>query len=461
MQEYEDEGISLGQIFKVIFRRWKLLLFITGIIFVFGLLGSQLVYNKLKTDYTTSVVYNVIGVNDGVYADNSQFNYRDLVKLSNLEKVKNSNNKYSSIDVKTLVEKEKISIKKEIVQDENKTSSQTVFTITASGRYFQNAEQARDFFAAVLSIPVDRTVQIIEDTNNSINLDAYSKANDYNEQVNYLKAQLAYLTSKYDSLISQFGDIYPTVNQTNTKKLSEFRLDLNSYFELHKFSELDNELTARKYVKNFNDNKSKLEIRQASLEKQIEDNEKIIDSLYDQMKRLYNPGPDEEFDIRKVQSSEVYAPYTTQISNLTVANAQMRNELSDIEKQLSEQGGDATDVAAFEAKLTTYYNQLVHETDTYTAVSKSVINENTSVDYTSKAIDSKGGLSLLISVLLFLVGGFVVAAIVNLIIDRKYLKEDTIEPAYVSNTKPLPEKTIEEPKKEEAEAKEPEETKEE
>lgn len=429
MQEYEDEGISLGQIFKVIFRRWKLLLFITGVIFVVGLLGSQLIYNKIKTEYTTSIIYNAQGLNDGVYADNSQFNYRDLVKLDNLNTVKASNEKYSSIDVKTMVEKEKISIKKEIVQDENKTSSQIVFTITASGKYFKNSELARDFFYDVLVVPVNKTVSITEDTNNTINLDAYTKSNDYSEQVNYLKSQLSYLNSKYDALISQFGDIYPKGD--NTTKLSEYRLELNSYFEVHKFSELDNELTAKKYVKNFTENKSKLEIRKASLEKQIGDNTNIIDQLYSQMVKLNNGSDD--FTNSNIQSSELFTPYTSQIASLTVSNASMQNEVDDIQEQLDSLGGSAVEIATFEAKLKTYYDKLVSETDTYTSVSKSVVTENTSLDYTGKSVDAKGGLSLLISVLLFLVGGFVVAAIVNLILDRKYLKEDEVVVASANN----------------------------
>lgn len=441
MQEYEDEGISLGQIFKVIFRRWKLLLFITGVIFVVGLLGSQLIYNKLKTDYTTSIVYNVQGVNDGVYADNSQFNYRDLVKLETLEQVKASDEKFSSIDTKTLVEKEKISIKKEIVQDENKTSSQIVFTITASGRYFKNAEQARDYFAAILSVPVNKTISITEDTNNTINLDAYTKSNDYGEQVNYLKAQLSYLNSKYDSLIAQFGDIYPSGD--NQKKLSEYRLELNTYFETHKFSELDNELTAYKYVKNFTENKAKLEIRKASLEKQISDNQKVIKELYDYMVKLNN---NSENFTQSIQSSEMFTPYTSQIASLTASNASMQNEVTDINKQLEKNGGDAAKITAFEQKITTYYNQLESETDIYTTVSKHVVTENTSFDYTAKSIDSKGGLSLIISVLLFLVGGFVVAAIVNLILDRKYLKEEQV--VLATNAAPVVDGKPEEDKKE-------------
>ena len=419
MQEYEDEGISLGQIFKVIFRRWKLLLFITGIIFVFGLLGSQLIYNRLKTNYTTTVVYNVDGINNGTYSDGSAFNYRDLVKLENLEKVKadGENGKYSSIDVKTLVEKEKISVERKVEQDETKTVNTIVFTITAQAKYFKNSDQAKDFLYDVMLQPVVKTINIEKEANRKANLDSFNQSPYFANQISYLKNQLSYINSTYDRLISQFGD-----NQTVlTKKLSEYKQELNSWFEKNPFSVLDNELTAKKYVKNFSSIEQELIIRKESLTKQISDNQNIIDSLYAQMKKLNN---DQDFNLKDIQSTDVFTPYTSQLASLTISNAQMSNELTDINKQLDENGGNPDDIVAFTNKLNTYYNKLDQATDEVKDISVKVVSEDSTMDYTGKSIDAKGGLSLIISILLFLVGGFVVAAIVNLILDRKYLKED-------------------------------------
>jgi len=419
MQEYEDEGISLGQIFKVIFRRWKLLLFITGIIFVFGLLGSQLIYNKLKSEYTTTVVYNVDSINNGTYSDGSAFNYRDLIKLENLEKVKaeGDNEKYKSIDVKTLVEKEKISIERKVEQDETKTVNTIVFIITAQAKYFKNSDQAKDFLYDVMLQPVEKTINIEKEANRKANLDSFDQSPYFANQISYLKNQLSYINSTYDRLISKYGDNQPVL----TKRLSEYKQELNSWFEQNPFSVLDNELTAKKYVKNFSSIEGELIIRKDSLNKQISDNKNIIDSLYAQMKKLNN---DQDFNLKDIQSTDVFTPYTSQLASLTISNAQMENELADINKQLAENGGNAEEIAAFTTKLNTYYTKLDQATDEVADISVKVVSYDSTMDYTGKAINTKGGLSLIISILLFLVGGFVVAAIVNLILDRKYLKEE-------------------------------------
>ena len=434
MEEYEEEGISLGQIFKVIFRRWKLLLFITGIIFVVGLLGSQLIYNKLKSNYQTTIVYNAIGVNDGTYADGSLFNYRDLVNLETLEKVKASKEEYNNIDVKSMYEKENISISKNIVQDETKTSTSINFSLSARAKYFSSANQAKNFFSDLLNVPVNKTISIPVEANHTVNLDSYVRSNNYDEQIAYLKAQFDYLNSHYDNLISKYGDEDSNISATDNLKISEYKLELNSYFETHKFSELENILTSKKYVKDFSNNRAKLEIRRDALLENIECNQLIIDNLYKQIKRLCGMDEDstDPVDLRTVPSSEVYSPLTTQIANLVVSITTMQNEVNKINDQIAQSGGNAAEIEAFEKNLNDYYEKLVSETEIYKNVSKSVVQNNTSFNYVSKSITSTGGLSLIISIVLFLVGGFVVAAIVNLILDRKYLKEDNMVQATVA-----------------------------
>ena len=452
MENYEDEGISLGQIFKVIFRRWKLLLFITGIIFVFGLLGSQLIYNKLKTKYSTEVSYNVANVSGGTYIDNSKFNYRDLIKLSNLESIKKGNTEYSNIDVEKMCEDENISIVKNV--KDNSTDTQTAtFTLTVSGKYFKNAQQAKNFMFDVLNQTVVNTVSIVSDSAHDTNLKAFNESNDYDSAIYYLEKQVNYLTEVYDQYITLFGDINAK-NGTTTAKISVYKTLLETYFgkdttitsgkaEYKVFEDLKNELAANYYVKNFTQNKIKLEKNMEALNKKIEDNNKVIEKLYAEMDAI-NPqdNPEGVHTIPANADGTVYQPYSAEISKLTVENGKMQIEIDKISNEIAKQGGDAEDLKKFEASLKSSYDKLVEFTTELNNVTKDVVTENSSTDYVNKSITSSGGLGLIMSVLLFLVGGFVVAAIVNLIIDRKYLKEDLNQ--LPANTK------IEAPKQEEA-----------
>ena len=154
---YEEEGISLGQIFKVMFLRWKLLLIITASIFVIGMLGTQLIYNKLKTRYSSTIEYvNVLGATDGTYIDNSIFNYRDIIKLSNLQTVKESSDDFKSIDVEKINKDEAITLTKKF----DETTKTYLYTISVKAKYFSDKNQAKEFINSVFNIAVNGLISI-------------------------------------------------------------------------------------------------------------------------------------------------------------------------------------------------------------------------------------------------------------------------------------------------------------
>ena len=397
------------------------------------MLGSQLIYNKLKTNYSTEVDYSVANVNGGTYIDNSKFNYRDLIKLSNLEEIKNNKSEYSNIDVKKMSDDENISIVRNA--KDNNENSQVTFTLTVSGKYFKNATQAKDFMFDVLNQTVVNTIDIVSNSAHDANLKAFNESNDYDTAIYYLEKQVNYLTEVYDQYITLFGDI-DAKSGTTTAKISVYKTLLETYFgkdttitsgkaEYKVFEDLKNELTANYYVKNFTQNKVKLEKNMEALNKKIEDNNKVIEKLYAEMDAI-NPqdNPEGVHTIPANADGTVYQPYTAEISKLTVENGKMQIEIDKISNEIAKQGGDEEDLKKFEANLKSSYDKLVDFTKELKNVTENVVTENSSTDYVNKSINANGGLSLVMSILLFLVGGFVVAAIVNLILDRKYLKED-------------------------------------
>ena len=423
MEYYEeDEGVSLGQIFKVIFRRWKLLLIITFAIFVLGVLGSQLIYNKLKTNYTTTVEYEAVGINEGTYFDNSKFNYRDMIKLNALEAVKASDENFSNIDVSDISKNEKISITRNT--KDNGGVQQVTFTITVAGKYFKDAGQAKDFLYQIALQPVNESIKIAENENHKIYLKAYNEAKDFESQIDYLLKEIDYLYTSYSDLIKMYGDVDSQVSSTDNEKISSYQVLLATKFGKNDsayktIQDLKTKLETKNYVKDFAKNKEALENKRASLLKDIEENSTVISALEESIKK-YNGGTDVDIS---AHPNDAFTPFTSQIVDLTIKNTKLENEVAIIDAQLDQNGGDKNEITAFEGELNSIYNDLYTFSDTYKNVSTSVVKNNSSVEYTNKAIEANGGLGLIISCLLFLVGGFVVAAIVNLIIDRKYLKE--------------------------------------
>ena len=101
------------------------------------------------------------------------------------------------------------------------------------------------------------------------------------------------------------------------------------------------------------------------------------------------------------------------------------NELKDIEDlNIQILNGESTPTT-FTNKLNDFYNELVSETLTYKSVSKKVINENsTAFTINTNIIEKDGGISGVVGAAGSLILGIVVAGIVNLIHDNKYLYED-------------------------------------
>ena len=413
---YEEDGLSLGQIFKVMFLRWKLLLIITASIFIVGMLGTQLIYNRMKTYYSTSVEYvNVISSDEESFVNNSKFNYRDIIKLDNLNAIKSSDSKFDSIDVNKLVDDEEITITK-TTNDQTKKS---IFTVKAKGKYFKSSEIAKEFFNKLLNSPVTELSKIVENTNNKLYLSAYENSIDYDSQIEALYNEISLIDSKYTKLL----DIYVEA-KVEDRDMATIQIALQNKFgktvdedkevSYKVIDDLKNELLKKNYVKDFDKNKITLINKKAALEKQINDNNDIINALEDKID-LYNTNYSN-------LANDAYTPITTEITKLTTENSEMNNQILVIQSQLDNNGGDATERATFEAKLTALYNELKNEADNYTTNSKDVVNQYAKAETNGKAITSTGGLGLIISALLSLIAGLVVACIVNLIIDREKLK---------------------------------------
>ena len=99
----------------------------------------------------------------------------------------------------------------------------------------------------------------------------------------------------------------------------------------------------------------------------------------------------------------------------------MENEKYLIEQKINK--GATADTTAFDATLNSYNEKLSSLTATYKMVASSVIKNNNNVYYaTSSGIESKGGLNIVVEIILAIILGCLVALCVNLIIDREKLK---------------------------------------
>lgn len=103
-QVQEEEGITLGQIFKAMFFNKIRFLIVSVATFVVLLLGILVVYNPGKKTYVAKFKYSDINIANGHYSNGKTFNTLDLINL--MEEVKQTNlEKYSVIDVDNIIAK--------------------------------------------------------------------------------------------------------------------------------------------------------------------------------------------------------------------------------------------------------------------------------------------------------------------------------------------------------------------
>ena len=113
MEEKEEGGISIGDIFRTIFSQKWLALIITAVITVVGTVGIYF-YGSTKVDYSVSFVLQLPNTGDATaisytYPDGERFYFTDIISRDNLKKVA-ERTEFSSIDVDSMVRGDNISV---------------------------------------------------------------------------------------------------------------------------------------------------------------------------------------------------------------------------------------------------------------------------------------------------------------------------------------------------------------
>ena len=152
-KEREEGGISLKDIFRMIFSQKWLALAILVVVTIVGTVGIYFGMNYFKRQYVASFVLNLPG-DDGTknyytYPDGTTFYFSDLVKKDVLKDVKASDEDFSDIDVEKMADKGKISISRSL----NEAQTEATYTISVKANYFKSAEIARKFIDKLANVP--------------------------------------------------------------------------------------------------------------------------------------------------------------------------------------------------------------------------------------------------------------------------------------------------------------------
>ena len=420
-QNYEeDDGVTLGQIFKVMFHN-KIRLLIVGLAtLVIILLYINLGYNKTKKQYSASFTYNDINITNGQYSDGSFFDINDMVDY--VEDVKSSSSKYDSVN--TNLAKLGINIGKELISQKiinsdgnEETQITTIYSIVVNASCFSNYNQAKEFLSDLISYPITRSIEMISSINFDDNLVLFDSSKIYENQINYLSLQEKYILDGYDDLIDTYGDMI-----IDGKKLSSRVKDIELYFDDNKLSVLTNEMELNGYVKDLSIYKNSLETEKKALELENEKNSEKITELKYEIQTLIGYS-----NKSQLQTLDLTA-YNNSINQLTQRNVDIQYEIDVIDRYLNSSGAYTSEKRNdFEARLLAFRTKLSEFTEVYKECYLEAVS-NYKISYNdANMVVASGGFSTATSIVISVLVGLVVACIVNICVDHKMLSKDYLK----------------------------------
>ena len=401
-EEEREGGITLGYIFRTIFSQKWLALIIAAVITIVGTLGLYFM-GKKNEEYSVLFVSKIPDSENSplnfVFPDGKEFRYETMISIENLETVKASDELFKNIDVKKMYEKGDISINRILAETvAGSKEYEATYKISANTKYFQSKIVARDFLSELSQFPIKYLSDMKIDYDRY--LEASESAIQYDKQLDYLNSQAYFLSEGYTSFINTYGDNFVV---KDGKTLSYYHTQLQAFLNRGDIDLLKNTALENSYVKcDENGEPLKEAIAKYRSEEFEKKREKKIaeDALQIALDKMLSSSEGHSSTI--ILDTETVMKYTEQIAKL--------------EKELEEIGDfiNKSQVnAEFDSEVSGVAAKLIELTDEFSSVASTVYSSRTILSYlNTSVVEVDGGRGLVMSAVIGLVAGIVIAAIV-------------------------------------------------
>lgn len=444
----QELAISIGDILSAVFCKKIVMLIVTLSITLVGVLGIKFIVDRPNEVYTAGFHLNVIDLEkSGTYIDGSNFDYRDIISLNNLNRAKETDSRFSKIDADKLLSNGSINIGLKDVYDEEVKATEkkavvkeTYYQITLKKTAISNKDIARDYIKALVNLAILDNIAKTETMDYSSNLTSYDSSNRYDAQITYLENQFNMIINGYNSLESNYGNVTSS-NQT----LSEYKNAVQTYFNELTFANLKSDLDQYGYIKDYeqngrvyytsvNNNVDTYNTNKSKLDKLIAQRDDVLNKYSTMNGTIENTGLDAIYNhIDELTTSLEDIKHTILINLRRLAGnytqAQLEQEFAEALVILELANADSiyassakgneekfkSDLARFRVKLNEYTNE-------YKKVTKDVVSTYSAVYFKDSAVvELDGGLGIVKALLISVVAGFFIACVVNLVLGREKL----------------------------------------
>jgi len=395
--EEENQGLTLSDIFRIIFTQKWLALIIAVVITAVGTLALYLGYGKSKTEYVSSFSVNISTDENGlfVYPNGVKSNYRDIISKENLNEIKSRNEAFSEIDVDGLYNDGNISLSR--IKTE---TGENVYTLRAKMKAFSSKSVAVEFFEAIVKTPSRQIMNWVNKLSDFMQSSYDGKVGN-EEKINYINEQLSMCSGRIGSL----GGMPETVNE----KIKSLQSDLKALMgELHTAYYEPDVNALMKYKHTI---------------KQLEREREPVAAAYEAIEKLIKDGGAQSG--LTIEITDKVASYVERIATLTQQIEENKNYLRpylDIdsgEYVIPATINESEASKAFTAKMNNMLSELKSLISTYEVA----YYENTSlISYDGVQMYADGGMGFVVSLAISLILGLLLAAVIAFIVGNSKLK---------------------------------------
>lgn len=424
----EQSGMTIGDIFRIIFRRKWWVTGVTVLVLVVAVLLVQFWYNPMDRVYTLSYTIRTPESSQGLYPDGTVLRPEDSILLPNLEDVKSEKytaedertGEFSDIDIVSMVDKDGITLTSTVpvVTEETTVVEPTVYTLTAEAKYFKNSDQARHFLRAVAEYPVNTAKEIVHGMGYSFYITLSDTATTYEDKIDYLVSQRDYLSNLYNTIRDKFGASYRPLGPAD-KTIGNYIEELSTVFDTRVQNAYYNTVTANYYVYDTDNYEATSSATIAATRLEIDNNNAIIAALEEKIVQLQQDG----HDLGQIDAYDVLiAQYVEKNAQLEIEIANLEEAANRIELYSDPSTAEGKAKAEFDAQLLSTRDRLAELTEGAKALNIATYDRESRIQYVNNAIKVDGGMNVVLAGLLGAVFGFIVVSVVVLIADTPAYK---------------------------------------
>lgn len=389
----EENGVTFGDIFRMIKKRLWIVLLSCAVFTVACVLLLAFLINPGMTTYTMSFRILFPTSDSAVYPDGSPFVFQDIVTEEYLNETKALGEEFSSINVSRMLKNNAASVS--IARtEEGLTEAEGPYTLQFEGSYFDNDDQADNFLHALARLTCSKLKARATEVSYQIDLEDFRNA-PFPERLLLLEQQRSTLLMQYDFWIENYSEAYSVKLADGKATLGGLRAKVTTLFGQNTLGELREEIESKGYA-------------------YAEDFAEYQASLIDE----YKLNEIEETEIRDAMSENSDLP--DRLLELIARNSRIKRWL---DLQTNYTVGSSPTLTkinndAFAKRLEDEYDKLQVASETLTAAISSIYDQGTQVIFEEQTVQRAGGISLILGGGVALVGSALVACIVVYCVER-------------------------------------------